>query len=95
MATKKPSAGPRFDPAFKPLWTYLEREYGEAAAGNILSYMLFAGASEGRYSYKNKITRALITVDESGAWQAGGRNALQTLASYRRRETNESRKASK
>lgn len=67
MATKKPSAGPRFDPAFKPLWTYLEREYGVAAAGNILSYMLFAGASEGRYSYKNKITRALITVDESGA----------------------------
>lgn len=64
-----------------PLHLYLDREHpreGKRMAG----YLQFAGCEEGIYRYRNKITRSLIAVDESGSLVSRDNDALHTIAIY-------------
>lgn len=53
------------DQAFAPLKDYLEQEYPREK-DQIISYLMFMGNDEGKFYYKNTITRALIVLDQAG-----------------------------
>lgn len=53
------------DKAFAPLHDYLEREHPEVKK-QIMSYMMFMCNEEGKFYYKNSMTRTYIIFDQRG-----------------------------
>ncbi|QMV42702.1 hypothetical protein [Cohnella cholangitidis] len=64
------------DKAFAPLSDYLGREYPEEK-DKIMSYLMFMGNEEGKFHYKNSVTRAYIVFDQGGRVVSRCDEALQ------------------
>ncbi|MCD9020240.1 hypothetical protein [Cohnella silvisoli] len=62
--------------AFAPLNDYLEREHPNEK-NQILGYLMFMGNDEGKFYYKNKITRSYIVFNQAGALVSNSDSALQ------------------
>lgn len=65
-----------------PIRLYLEREHRHEA-DRMMGYLQYAGQDEAGFSYRNKVTRSLIVVDDEGNLVSCAKDALHTIAIYK------------
>lgn len=64
-----------------PLWLFLSREYPEQME-TMQSYLQFVSCEEGMFHYRNKVTRSILIVDNSGNLVSCAKDALHTISTY-------------
>jgi len=72
--------------AFAPLRDYLNREHPDDARA-IMAYMMFMGNEDGRFYYKNCITRDSVIFDQAGQLDFCGGESLRFKFDYPQRKT--------
>ena len=68
---------------FTPLHRFFNRNQLRDSPEQVAKYLMFVDNSDGRYVYKNKVTRSCIVLDEQGFVITCAKDALNTLSVYK------------